>query len=144
MGKPRKISGGKSNMNVRATLGDHPLNTSSTVSMRSHTHKLIVPPKHKLPPPSTAHLRKIDDASSYREGKIYVRDFRTSYLDEFKDPSTLTFVQHGLNNEAAQAAWAASRVALRRDCLCKLGNLAKNKFGNMSNMLRAVSRRGGV
>ena len=140
MGKERKVSHGRANTDVRASLvGEHSLFTSSTASTRSHTHKLIVPPVSRLKPPSTAHLRKIDDASSFRPGKIYVRDFRTSYVDEFKDPSTLTVVDYGFNVEAGQAAWAEARKELRTESLRKLGSLAKGKFGNMGNMMRAVS-----
>ena len=141
MGKERKVQLGASNNRIGF---EGSVNTASSVaSQRSHTHKLITPAEFRLPKASKAHLRKIEDASSFRPGKIYVRDFKTSYSDEFQDPKTLKVIEYGVDTEASQKAWQESRRAARLESLRKLGGLAVNKFGNMGNMLRAFKKNTG-
>lgn len=141
MGKERKVQLGASNNRIGF---EGSVNTVSTAaSQRSQTHKLITPAEFRLPRASPATHRKIEDASSFRPGKIYVRDFKTAYSDEFQDPKTLKVIEYGVDTEAAQKAWQESRRAARLESLRKLGGLAVNKFGNMGNMMRAFRKNTG-
>lgn len=138
MGKDRKLAVGASNLNQGSVSTLQSFNTH-----KSQTHKLITPSERVVIAASTAHRRKIDDASSFRPGKIYVRDFKTAYHDEYKDPKTQTVVEYGMDTETTQKAWEESRRELRSESLKKLGGLAKVKFGNMANMIRAFKKNSG-
>jgi hypothetical protein len=138
MKKERKMSLGHSNLDSGGSIHT---SSSSGGTVRSQTHKLITPPYCPPVPLSTVNKRRIDDASSFRPGKIYVRNFKTTYAEEYKDPSTQEVIEYGVDAEEAQRRWEESRTGLRKQSLLKLAKLAESKFGNMGNMLRAVSGR---
>ncbi len=107
----------------------------------SATHKVITPAAYQLPPASTKNNRKITASSTWMPGEIYVRDFRTQHREHFTDPATREFDDREVELEQAQLAFDKARHEQRSSAMEKLAQLAKNKFGNTANMLRAVSTR---
>ena len=137
MGRDRKATLGK----VNSTSN---LDSSSTVSASSShlsaTHKIITPAEYKLPLASTEKKRKIISSSTWRPGQIYVRDFSTVHGSHYTDPATRQIDEREIEMEQAQVAFDNARQELRTTAMEKLGIMAKTKFGNVSNMLRAVNK----
>ena len=73
---------------------------------------------------------------------IYVRDFQTQNSEAFRDPRNGTDLQEMQEDaiEEERAHWEAERDQQKGEALNKLGKIAKNKFGNMSNMLRTFKK----
>ena len=122
---------------------NHTLSTDSTY--KSMTIKMIQPSPYQLPPADTRRNRKIKETSAWTPGQIYVRDFVTQTHDSYENPSI--HLEHLNAEEAAEnekrSNWEQARLAQRATALKKLSGVAKLKFGNMSNMLRAFKKNTG-
>jgi len=113
---------------------------NSSISSYSSSHSIVVPVGHKQTIPALEKRRKIVDTSTWMPGMVYNRDFQTVTGASYVDPSLCSIGQdvHEAQIEEAQLEWEKARSIQRKDARDKLAGLAKSKFGNMSNMLKAV------
>ena len=71
-----------------------------------------------------------------------MRDFQTENSSVYRDPRNSPDVQemHEDAIEEERVQWEAQRDELKGKALNRLGTIAKDKFGNMSNMLRTFKK----
>ena len=145
MGKERKITMGKSlsSGKLGSSLGGTTSNSST--SYMSCTSKVLMPSAYDLPPADTRRIRKITDTSAWTPGMIYVRDFQTQNHDSYVDPQEHLKALDAEDDleEAKRNQGDKRRQEKRMEAVEKLGNIARTKFGSMTNMLKAFKKNTG-
>jgi hypothetical protein len=121
--------------------GQMPKNLGSG-TYKSMTSKTIAPPPYDLPPPDKKRLRNISETSAWTPGDIYVRDFGTQQCDSYMNPSVYLTSMDAADEAVVRERekWEKGRQSQRRVALEKLSGVARLKYGNMANMLRAFKK----
>lgn len=131
------------NLGTLQSLGQ--LGKSNVSTFQSMTSKTIAPSPYDLPPPDLRRQRKIHETSAWTPGQIFIRDFETQQRESYMNPSV--HLAHMNAEDEALAAerqkWAQGRQEVRKVALEKLAGVARLKYGNMANMLRAFKKNTG-
>lgn len=146
MGRERRPQTGSSNFSVSGSLTSLHAKESEAVPMERHpkpaplrvsTHKLIhAGEKHSEPKYNNQHIRHIKHLSTWRVNEIDPHDHSTEHRHKFDDPAHRVHVDN--EGKFTDMVGDENKQSIRNQALEKLCKIAKLRFGNTSNMFKAV------
>ena len=136
MVKERKPQTGSTNLDS-SRYYELPITSQDTLT-RSITHKIIVPdPPAPLPYEYKRRLREVPKLATWKAANPLKSDFNTTHETSYTDPASRA-VEPGFESSFSSLKAEEMRHLAQNAAIDKLNRVAKNRFGSISNLFKAV------